>query len=240
MVFGFCFLKKAKSLTVEGGYIAFVTPVSWTGIGGYGTSKFKLIEFANDNPIWIDFDTSKFFNVGIKTCAYVIKKGYQGISKVKNANGISTININDYSILPFVMNSKNLTILTKVITKNNGAIYNFKDGKTKNKGLPKVAIINARHVEVNKIFIDSCGNTTNVWKCSMPLQNDEIKGAISVFNSNLVKFIFIILGGPDGQSQTGIMKHLPYLDLKKIWSDQEIYDFFGLTADEIAHVEKND
>jgi hypothetical protein len=235
--FWFQFLLKVKKLTVHGGYIAFITPVSWTGIGSYGTARFKLNEFIKDNPIWIDFDTSKFFNVGIKTCAYVIKMGYQGTSKIKNVDGIFELRINDYTILPFIMHGLNLSILKKVITKNNGATYPFKESSKKNHGIPKVAIIRARYIAADKIFIDSTGNTTNVWKCSMPIQPDEIDGAISVFNSNLTKFIYTILGGPEGQSQTSIMKHLPHLDLKTVWSNQEIYDFFNLTDTEIVHIE---
>jgi site-specific DNA-methyltransferase (adenine-specific) len=58
----------------------------------------------------------------------------------------------------------------------------------------------------------------------------------SVVNSKLYKFIMISIH-PTGFLKTNIIKSIPEIDLSKTWTDQEIYEHFGLTEEEIKYIE---
>lgn len=235
--FWYMFLQKAINLSDE--YVVFVTPRSWCGIGGMGSKRFKLSVFQKNSPIWIDFDTSRHFSVGITTCAYILKKGNLMASSVYGLEGVTQLNLRNIKVMPFIVTKDSISIANKVISVNGGNQYPFIEGNTKNVGVPKVAIIRARFVSSDKIFVDELGDTTNSWKASMPLYEGQLNGAKSVFGSKLGRCFFQIMGGPAGQSQTGILQNMPFVDLTRSWTDEEIYEHFGLTQEEIDYVEAN-
>jgi site-specific DNA-methyltransferase (adenine-specific) len=68
------------------------------------------------------------------------------------------------------------------------------------------------------------------------LVDNEIEGnnLINLYSSKL--FNWYINAEKSGGFNTGIFK-LPKMDITKLWSDSEIYDFFELTQDEINYIE---
>lgn len=235
--FWFKFLKKSVLEHLnENGYLAFITPRSWCGIGGRDKSSFKLSFFKNHNPIWINFDVSDYFDVGITTSAYVLQYGRKGTTEVQNLQGASVLDFSNIDVMPFEVSVMNMKILNKVLTKNGKNRYNFTEGPEKNKNRKKVYVIRARYISTKNIKIDMSGVTSDSWKASMPISDNEVDGAISVFRSRLTMFLFTILGGPAGQSQTGILQNMPYVSLTKKWTDDELYEYFDLDDDEKKYI----
>ena len=64
------------------------------------------------------------------------------------------------------------------------------------------------------------------------------EGIYSVFYSNLFTYICKTLQiDYNGFMKTPIVRSLPKLDMSRIWTDQELYDHFGLTQEEQVYIE---
>lgn len=231
------FVIKGYSLLKDGSKLIMVHPVTWTGIGSYGTSSFKFDSFKQMNPSILNFSCSRYFNVGIKIGYSILNKSVVDKTLIETQDDSWFVNLNDIRVLPFLVSRNNISIANKIINKNAGKTYHFTEGVDKNLGSKKVYILRSRFTD--KIYIDETGLTEDTWKCSMPLNNNMI-GAHSVFQSKLVNYFFTIMGGKSGLSQTGILQNLPNVDLSRTWTDEELYDYFNLTNEEVCYIEEFD
>lgn len=68
---------------------------------------------------------------------------------------------------------------------------------------------------------------------------ESLDNARSVLDSKLYKLVVDKLFRYNGFINGNVLKKLPALDLKKTWTDQEIYKHFQLTQDEIDAVERH-
>jgi len=229
------FVLKGFSLLKEDGKVIMIHPITWTGVGSYGTKSFKLDLFKQMNPSVLNFTCSNYFDVGIDIGYSILNKSMISETLIETQDDSLSVNLQDIKVLPFLVSRKNISIVNKIIDKNNGKLYPFSEGDGKNCGLKKVYILKARFTD--KIYIDETGSTKDTWKCSMPL-SDTMIGAHSVFQSKLVNYFFTIMGGKSGLSQTGILQNLPNVDLTRTWTDQELYTHFNLTDEEIEYIEE--
>jgi site-specific DNA-methyltransferase (adenine-specific) len=69
-------------------------------------------------------------------------------------------------------------------------------------------------------------------------KHDTEDGVKSVWHSKLMKFLLFSCF-PGNFLKTNIVKSLPYISMKKVWTDQELYEHFGLTQEEIDYIEAN-
>jgi hypothetical protein len=74
----------------------------------------------------------------------------------------------------------------------------------------------------------------------IPIENSwTYEGFVSVFESKLYKFINQNLQlDLRGFMKANIFRDLPYLDMSKEWTNEEIYDHFSLNKEEIEYLEK--
>jgi site-specific DNA-methyltransferase (adenine-specific) len=75
--------------------------------------------------------------------------------------------------------------------------------------------------------------------CLKLKQGETLVNAQSVFDSKLYRLVVDKLFRYNGFINGNVLKNLPSLDLKKMWTDQNIYNHFQLTQDEIDAVERN-
>ena len=68
--------------------------------------------------------------------------------------------------------------------------------------------------------------------------NENKENVYSVFYSKPFKYLIQYLR-TSGFIKTNIAKNLPKIDLTKNWTDQELYEHFSLTEEEIKYVEEN-
>jgi hypothetical protein len=101
---------------------------------------------------------------------------------------------------------------------------------------------------LTKVMIPNVGSIKNAWvsnDCNItedvayiPVScEEEGKNAIKVLNSKLFKYIGALYR--TGRNLGLAIKFLPKLDFSKVWTDQEIYDHFSLTQEEIDYIESN-
>jgi len=69
-------------------------------------------------------------------------------------------------------------------------------------------------------------------------EKDIYNGALSYFNSKIVRFLFE-KNRSSGFIQVFVAKNIPKLDLSKTWTDQELYEHFNLTQEEIDYIEES-
>ena len=232
----FKFLKIAVKNINENGLVSFITP-RFGGIGGINTNNFKFDFFKNNKLKYVNFNADRYFNVNSTICYYLIDKKTEN-TKFEVGDDIFKLNLKQLKCLPFVVNKMNIQILNKILQKNNGDIFKFIEGSTKNINEIKLFLTGGRYGKWSNIYIDIDGKTEHNWKVSMKLNYDEINGTKSYIECKLPKLIFNILGGTNGQSQTGILKNLPKVDLTRTWTDEELYAHFNLTEEEIKYIEK--
>jgi hypothetical protein len=68
--------------------------------------------------------------------------------------------------------------------------------------------------------------------------NSTYESFESIFHSKLFTYICkSIQIDKNGFMKTNIVQLLPKLDMTKIWTNQEIYDYFKLTQSEIQYIE---
>jgi len=68
--------------------------------------------------------------------------------------------------------------------------------------------------------------------CLLLNENETIENARTVFDSKLYKIMIDIVFRYNGWINGNVLKALPALDLTRSWSDDEIYDHFGLSKSE--------
>ena len=76
----------------------------------------------------------------------------------------------------------------------------------------------------------------NLW-CAVG--SDNYNYIIDYLNSKLMYFFTQKQCKYSGFNNIGIMKMIPKLDFTKQWTDQELYQYFNLTQDEIDLIENN-
>jgi hypothetical protein len=86
-------------------------------------------------------------------------------------------------------------------------------------------------------FVDDeglCIGQNQLWWMALETY-ETLEAAISVFNSMLYRFL--ILANKHGVGpETWLVYALPALDLTRSWTDSEIYEYFGLTEEEIGYI----
>ena len=75
--------------------------------------------------------------------------------------------------------------------------------------------------------------------CLKIKQGETLDNARSVFDSKLYRLVVDKLFRYNGFINGNVLKGLPALDLTKTWTDQDIYQHFQLTQDEIDAIERN-
>jgi hypothetical protein len=65
----------------------------------------------------------------------------------------------------------------------------------------------------------------------------EAKNLIAYLESNVIRFIFKSLKGAVCSNSQVLFSNIPKLDFSKSWTDQELYNHFNLTQDEIDYIE---
>lgn len=241
------FVKKSVSILKNNGFFSFVTPNSWTN-GSHPQTEKNIFNWYMQkfNCVVINTNVNCHFKGIGKNISYwtLIKQPYQKKTKVIDKDGKSTII--DISKYPFFINNFSfisLDIFEKVV--NYGIFYSeFVENDafyTRCYSFPKAKHISYKskgykfdHIEENfpssKIRLNlDCSN----------LSLEQVQSIHSQFSSKLFRFLWDIYGATDAGSFGWILRNMPKLPNNKIYSDNDIYNFFNLTQEEIDYIESN-
>jgi site-specific DNA-methyltransferase (adenine-specific) len=65
----------------------------------------------------------------------------------------------------------------------------------------------------------------------------EAQVLVSYLNSKVIKLIVHGIKGAVCSNSQNVFKYIPKINLNRTWTDAELYQYFGLTADEISYIE---
>lgn len=258
------FIVLSYNMTNDNGYVSLITPDTWFSPTETQLKVVKDILTKNE-LIFLNKDISKYFKgIGSSFVSFLLKKNKNKIKtyiKLEDGNEIEK-NIQDYDLLPKIMNLNSLSITEKVLLNDNKKI-NFSSSlrssanRFENNGKYKAItskgeIINTneygknaniKKVVVSKIsylypiYDDGVAATTS-YSYWAPVKNKtEGLNMISFLNSKLIQFIFNKICRYTGFNSIGVLKHLPELNFSHSWTDQELYRYFNLTQEEINYIE---
>ena len=254
------FAEKGIELLNPNGLIAFVTPDSWM------SPNSQLLKMFKDNSlIWVDTEVGKYFTVGSSFTAWCVQKNKNTQTAV--IDGL-TVDITKLQYLPRnfaktfpihdkVINSAHskLDILCDTSCHSDYKHKNFSDTKDttykyttfhtnaqtkfckkQSKDFLKSKIVWTTSGYFKPFF--SAGNLGTSEVCQYILADStEAQHILSYLDSKLYKFI-VNTGKWSGFLNGKVLSSLPKLS-SKIWTDQELYQHFSLTQEEIDYVEAN-
>lgn len=254
------FAEKGIELLNTNGLIAFVTPDSWM------SPNSQLLKMFKDNSlIWVDTEVGKYFSVGSSFTAWCVQKNKNTQTAV--IDGL-TVDITKLQYLPRnfaktfpihdkVINSAHskLDILCDTSCHSDYKHKNFSDTKDttykyttfhtnaqtkfckkQSKDFLKSKIVWTTSGYFKPFF--SAGNLGTSEVCQYILADStESQHILSYLDSKLYKFI-VNTGKWSGFLNGKVLSSLPKLS-SKIWTDQELYQHFSLTQEEIDYVEAN-
>ena len=254
------FAEKGIELLNPNGFIAFVTPDSWM------SPNSQLLKMFKDNSlVWVDTEVGKYFTVGSSFTAWCVQKNKNTQTAV--IDGLE-VDITKLQYLPRnfaktfpihnkVINSTHpkLDILCDTSCHSDHKNNNFSDTedttykyttfhtnaqtkfcKKQSKDFLKSKIVWTTSGYFKPFF--SAGNLGTSEVCQYILADStEAQHILSYLDSKLYKFI-VNTGKWSGFLNGKVLSSLPKL-ASKIWTDQELYQHFGLTQEEIDYVEAN-
>jgi hypothetical protein len=239
------FVKAALKITKSDGYICMVTPSSIfnnsVGIGQWfyeqTQTKVSLVHAAIH-------ENRQYFNVGVSTSDWVISKDRSVPSiefPVVTDPIIKSITNKILSSTEFLdLVSENPTLTTADMNKGEVEIYYTGGKKTKvtgpveNGGLKIIYPFSASYKSHFITDMPSCHFNKVLYINSV----EEGKNIISYTNSKLFRFYAATYRKTSGFTPAVKNKNLlPKLDNSKSWKDQEVYEHFNLTDEEITFVE---
>ena len=252
------FVDCSMELIKDDGFIGFVTPDSWMSPNSQVLKTFK-----DNSLIWVDIEVGKYFTVGSSFTAWVMQKNKN--TQSVSIDGL-TVDITKLQYLPRNF-AKTYPIHDKVINSTDPKLSihcdtschsdhkhkNFSDTKDttykyttfhtnaqtkfckkQSKDFFKSKIIWTTSGYFKPFF--SAGNLGTSEVCQYILTDSaEAQNILSYLDSKLYKFI-VNTGKWSGFLNGKVLASLPEL-ASKIWTDQELYQHFGLTQEEIDYVE---
>ena len=209
------------------------------------------------------FDESPFEGVGTQACYYNWVRGYDGLCEIGGQlielkEGIlpNSSNPLDFSIFnKFFKNNENFNFTSdsKLHKTNKKHLLNdnlvdefiyktyhgskiiFSSTQTEHFNKCKVIVSDSGYL--NPIIDKNCNTTQHSFYF---LVENEIKGQnlIKVLKSNLYDYC-LKKSKFSGFFHGEVLKNIPIVDLNKEWTDEELYEYFNLTQEEIEHIGKN-
>jgi len=251
-------LKISFELLAQDGLLLFISPTTWMGPSITQKTEIKNI-FINFNLLILNLDCKKYFNVGSTFGYYLIKNNKIYNDTLVQLNNISFRANIQLPFLPTDLNLISLSIINKVFSKNEIRTCNFstsmrcdelhENGKYTVYYSNEFRLANtlAKNTNIKKIVINKPGyinprfdngeyGTTgmNYW---MEISENESLFFNSYIQCILFKYILNKSCKYSGYNSLGILTKIPFPILTHNWNDQEIYNYFNLTQEEINYIE---
>jgi len=232
------FILKSLDILNDCGILNFITPPGF----------YKTTDFDKPNDIFkkiisefslIYLDTTdiqkKFFSeIGTLICYYLIKKEkYNNKTTIKNDNGRFDVDISKFNFIPRIASIVTYSILKK-ITNKGIRLDVYRDDKKKIKVSNFITLSTLNHLNSNGIWNAMVGNDDNRARIIIKTDNPDI--LLKIINAKLYRFIFYTYRH-DGAVYHNLLKGFKIPETLKEYSDEELYQYFNLTEEEIKLIE---
>lgn len=252
-----------KSLKILKSYGLLISP---DGTKNNSKISYNLIKLLKNNGIQEMTECTNFFNVKSGKIVYYFfdkNKKYKEVYKDNSIDGKilnKVINKSDNKLNSILSNNRskifNSQIKSDIKTDkydipiienvtNSGLIIKYVDSKDyRNKNLKVLDlskwVITNRYFAKNKItpiyyLNEKMAIGSNVLLIKKPIDIDNFK---IVYLSNIIRYVLNMLKNDMFDTSPRHINLLPLLDLSKSWTDEELYNYFNITEDEIKLIEK--
>lgn len=217
--------------------ICFITPRAI--LNGAKFDNQNLFLSLNDHLKYIQYVHKDIFKVGKMIAAWVYDTSFCNTTEIVLENAqtvhmdVSTLKFMPYNITDVI----GLAIANKLIEyandKNLQENYEIFSNSLSGLVIPK-----NKHMSLRHRFITNNKNNDATIKSKqiyfLPFgKTDHI---FDYIDHPIFKFLWSVLGISDGLGGTFFRK-IPYVDLSRSWTDQELYEHFNLTQEEIDYIE---
>lgn len=218
--------------------------------------------FNKKNTIFVSFDVSKYFEgIGVDFSYYLIQNiEYKGLTKFKCDSIITEVNLSNFNLLPRTINSKIFSILNKLLIidkfdfkmdrkdhygkslqkdcsdkfnipvycgPSKGILYSDKSSPYLNS--PKIF---THRISSLKMIDDQNAKISTNYSQIYLLKDKEIgKNACSLFSTKFYNFLYKLFQYTQ-YNESITLNQLPKVDLSIEWTDEKLFEYFGLTEDE--------
>lgn len=167
------------------------------------------------------------------------------IRKIKTPSNFGTIDTGRLEHHLIEENPKGVVCITSVVSKSGGLTTKLVDEKQ----MTQLGGFGSHKIVFN---IQTTPSSLGVMKYSDPTQGtsakvyfyqfnskEECENCISFLNSKIVKFLIPKLkAGSKFNTRNRVLSNIPVIDFTRSWTDEELYDHFGLTEEEIRYIEE--
>jgi hypothetical protein len=241
------FVQTAHTHLKSAGILAMITPNKWCGhtanvikgnIRLYSDIFLGKLQFANIQECSRHFpglgsyeNSFSYFVVDNSGCKESVIRTLDNEYRVKSK----------YPYLPLrSLTDITFSILEKIKTDTSYDFRQVSTGFTNNgNGAIVISMAQRLHYDKLKIYLDNDKNRKSTSKSTLTrtlYSNSTQEKIDSIFRSKLFGFIHMIYWNGDNFSTT-FYNSLPFLDPDILWTDEIIYNHFGLTEEERLHID---
>ena len=243
------FVEQGFKLLKPDGHLAMITPNKWCGhTTNVIKGKIKLYRdrFRGKLTYCNIQECSKHFPGvgGYADCFsyFVINNAGSTKFTAVTKSGKFVVNSDQFEFLPInYLSPLASSILKKVKTNNT---FNFKQVsvgfENSNSGAVVISMAQRLHYDTLNIYYDKNSSFTATSKSTVSgvtSTNSSQEIIDSIFRSKLFKFLHKIFWNNDNFGTT-FYNSLPFLDISKKWSDEEIFNYFKLSKSEVEYIDK--
>jgi hypothetical protein len=230
------FIIKIIDILNNDGYINFVNPPAFlkTTVFDKSTDIFKVIKEYNLEYLNLTDINVKFFGVGTPICYFLLKKNKEyNSTKVETDEGIINIDIQNYNFVPRLLFKSSMSIISK-----SSSIGNNFDVKrdTKSIGGNFITFKRLNHINKNGKYNPVVGSET--LKYDLTLEVEYPESMCRLLDMKLYRFLNYTCRH-DGVLYHYFINGFRYPEnYHNIENDNDLYNYFNLTQEEIELIEK--
>lgn len=261
------FIIKSFELLKDTGYMAMVSPKTWTNQTTKKNNSSKVLDIIKKHAKFVNIDEcGKYFNkIGSSFSYYIIdKSSYDKECTVITTDGQTKVLWKSIPFIPNNFNDTSIKIIQKILQKplfdyisSSGTVGNISKTKTAkhiysvrySMGTEKWSDRQHKYQFVEKLIFpnqttknypiyapnSAPANRGVFYKVANKEESDRMLGYIK---SRPIQFLISQQRNHHGVLNTEVIKRIPKVDLSKSWTDQELYEYFNLTPDEIKYIEE--
>jgi SAM-dependent methyltransferase len=255
------FVQRGIELVLPEGFLSLITPSAITSPSSDINGTFGILK--SNNLLWVDSETiSSYFREGSTFTAFLLQKcSYKFRTQLADATFI------DIRELPYLPKTAIATHLHKKILSTKAPRFLFSTkgsitqlgevSKTKKKGyfpcyhtkaqpciwsslkkdeLDKEKVVFSISGELEAFYDPGTLQTTHNSHYSLVSSAFEGQNMANLLNSKLYQFLMRTAKW-NGFVNTTMLRNLPMLDCTHSWTNEQIYEHFNLTPEEIAYIE---
>tara|TARA_Y100000004_G_scaffold168146_1_gene201297 strand:+ start:1861 stop:2682 length:822 start_codon:yes stop_codon:yes gene_type:complete len=233
----------AKSLEDKPERAMLIVPSSFHSPGAFQTSRYKLTKLLNMgyHITHLQSDVCKRFNnVSIPISYINLSREVPEVSYIHGHPFPLKNNLLDGRFpIPFYASKNSCNVIRKCFN-DTDPLYDWK-GQLEDGFNPEsyaVVLESGRFGYYDNRHVGKLKDCTVYGETIFYNKNDH-DSVVSIFGTKLYRYMFRTMGGESQQSRSASIRYCPRLSTDRIWTDEEVYEKFDLSDEEIDEIEQD-